>query len=134
MSRHIVCCLPEDTVEHAAALMKEENVGPIPVVEDRENKKLVGIVTDRDLAVKVVAEGRDSKRTPVDEVMTRSLVTCRQDDDIQNAIRLMTEHQVRRIPVADDHSRLVGIIAQADIATKVGDTQQTGKVVENISH
>ncbi len=133
MSRHIVFCLPEDTVEHAAGLMREEGVGPVPVVADRESKKIVGIVTDRDLAIKVVAEGRDSKITTVDEVMTRNPVTCRQEDDVQNAMSLMTEHKVRRIPISDENERVVGIVSQADIATRSGDTKKTGQVVEDIS-
>jgi CBS domain-containing protein len=132
MTKHIVYCVPEDTVEHAASLMREENVGPIPVVEDRESKKLIGIITDRDLAVKVVAQGRDSKMTPVEDVMTRNPITCRQDDNVQDALDLMRKHQVRRIPIADENNRILGIIAQADIATRIGDTQKTDDIVEGI--
>jgi CBS domain-containing protein len=125
--------VPEDTAEHAASLMKEENIGPIPVVDDRDSRKIVGIITDRDLAVKVVAEGRDSKMTPVEDVMTRNPITCRDNDNIQDALDLMRKHKVRRIPIADENNRILGIIAQADIATRIGDAQKIGDMVEGIS-
>ena len=95
MTKHVVCCLPDDTVSEVAQLMKREDVGPIPVVQDVETKKLVGIVTDRDLALKIVAEERDPKSTKVKEVMTRDLVTCKADDDIKKAIDAMVKHQLR---------------------------------------
>jgi CBS domain-containing protein len=133
MTKHIVYCVPEDTAEHAASLMKEENIGPIPVVDDRDSRKIVGIITDRDLAVKVVAEGRDSKMTPVEDVMTRNPITCRDNDNIQDALDLMRKHKVRRIPIADENNRILGIIAQADIATRIGDAQKIGDMVEGIS-
>jgi CBS domain-containing protein len=94
---------------------------------------LVGIVTDRDLALKVVADGRDPKAAKVEEVMTRNVVTCRPEDDLQKALDAMSEHQLRRIPVVDDGNKLVGIIAQADVATRVNQPQKTAETVEGIS-
>jgi CBS domain-containing protein len=113
--------------------MKSEDVGPIPIVKDKQTKQLVGIVTDRDLALKVVAAGLDSKTTRVEEVMSTGLVTCKAEEDCDAALDLMEEHQVRRIPVADDNGRLVGIIAQADIATRLDVPEKTHEVVEEIS-
>ena len=128
-----VCCLPSDTVEQAARLMKKEDVGPIPVIENRQSKKLLGIVTDRDMAVKVVAEGRENKKTKVEEIMTRNPVTCHPNDDLQVALDAMAQHQIRRVPVVDDHGMITGIIAQADVATRTDDPERTADVVEEIS-
>jgi CBS domain-containing protein len=127
-------CLPSDPVVKAAQLMKSEDVGPIPIVEDKNTKKLAGIVTDRDLAIKVVAEARDPKTTLIEEVMSEDVVTCKQNEDVDKALKLMQDHQVRRIPVVDTNDHLLGIIAQADVATRMGSSRATGKVVEQISH
>jgi CBS domain-containing protein len=121
-------------VVKAARLMKSEDVGPIPIVQDKETKILTGIVTDRDLAIKVVAEARDPQTTPVKEVMSDDVVTCKEDEDVQKALKLMQDYQVRRIPVVDNNDHLLGIIAQADVATRMGSDRTTGKVVEQISH
>jgi len=133
MTKHVVCCLPDNTVSEVAQLMKREDVGPIPVVQDIETKKLVGIVTDRDLALKIVAEERDPKSTKVKEVMTRDLVTCKADDDIKKAIDAMVKHQLRRIPVVENGNKVVGIIAQADVATRLDQPKRTAEVVKEIS-
>ena len=126
-------CLTTETAFHAALLMKSEDVGPIPIVSDRETKVLKGIVTDRDLVLKVVAEARDPKTTRVEEVMTTLVATCRSDDDADKAIELMQQHQVRRIPIVDGDGHLVGIISQADVATRVDEPKKTAEVVEEIS-
>ncbi len=133
MTRGVVCCVPQDSVEHAARMMKSEDVGPIPVVDNQQSKRLVGIVTDRDLAVKLIAEGQDPKNTRVAQIMTPNPVTCQEDHSIKDAMKAMSAHQVRRIPVVDGSGCIVGIIAQADIATRLGDAEQTGDVVEEIS-
>ena len=133
MTKDPVYCLPNDAVARATQLMKKENIGSIPVIENERTKKLVGIVTDRDLALKVVADGHDPKVTKVEEVMTREVVTCRPEDDLQKALDAMSEHQLRRIPVVEDGNKLVGIIAQADVATRVNQPQKTAETVEGIS-
>jgi predicted transcriptional regulator len=112
--------------------MKREDVGPVPVVSDHAEKRVVGIVTDRDLAINVVAEGRDPHQTRVDEVMTPNPVTCREDADISEAVRTMADHQVRRIPIVDSNNRLCGIVAQADVA-RHAEEEQVGEMVEEIS-
>jgi len=133
MSDNPTACLPSDSVIEAARLMKANDVGSIPVVEDNQERRLVGIVTDRDIVMRVVAEARDAKTTMVEDVMTRDLMTVGPDDDVGRVIAAMEEHQVRRILVVDGDGRLVGIIAQADIAARMEAPETTAEVVERIS-
>jgi CBS domain-containing protein len=133
MTKNLVCCLPNDSVAKAAGLMKSENIGSIPVIENEQTQKLVGIVTDRDLALKIVAEERDPKSTKVEAVMTHKVVTCRADDDLQKALDAMAEHQLRRIPVVDNDNKILGIIAQADVATRADQPEKTAEMVKEIS-
>ena len=133
MTKDPVCCLPDSMVAHVAQLMKRENIGPIPVIESEQTRKLVGIVTDRDLALSIVAEGRDANSTKVEAVMTRKVVTCRADDDVQKALDAMSEHQLRRIPVVDSDNKILGIIAQADVATRINQPEKTAAIVKEIS-
>lgn len=133
MTKNPECCLPSDTVIKAAKLMKSEDVGPIPIVADKDGKKLTGIVTDRDLAIKVIAEARDPNTTRLKDVMSDNVVSCQESDDVDKVLKLMEDNQVRRIPVVGKNDRLLGIIAQADVATRLGEPGKTGKVVEQIS-
>ena len=133
MTKNPVCCLPNDTVAKVAQLMQRDNFGSIPVIEDEQTQKLVGIVTDRDLALKIVAKGHDAKSTKVEAVMTRQVVTCRAGDDLQKALDAMAEHQLRRIPIVDNDNKIVGIIAQADVATRVNQPEKTAAMVKEIS-
>jgi len=133
MTKDPVCCLPTDTVSKAAQLMKDEDVGSIPVVEDEETMKLIGIVTDRDLALQVVAPERDASSTQVEDVMTYEVVTCRASDDVQKAVDAMAQHQLRRMPVIDSDHRIVGIISQADVATRVEKSEEIAEMVKEIS-
>lgn len=133
MTNNPFCCLPGDMVSEAAQLMRSENVGSLPVIENVQTRKLVGILTDRDLALKIVAEGVDAKSTKVELVMTRAVVSCLAGDDFQKATDAMVEHQLRRIPVVDNDNKLVGIIAQADMATRVDQPERTAQVLKEIS-
>ena len=133
MSENPICCLPSDPVDVVAQLMVTEDVGSLPVVRDLQTTNLIGIVTDRDLTVRVVAEGRHPKGTAIEEVMTPEPVTCQAEDDIQRVLEIMTEHQVRRVPIVDHNGHLIGIIAQADIATRIAEPEKTAQVVEEIS-
>lgn len=133
MTKDPVACLPTDMAAKAAGLMKSENVGSIPVVQNEQSRVLVGIVTDRDLALKIVAEGLDAKSTTVESVMTDQVITCLGDDDLQKALDSMSENQVRRIPIVDKDKRIVGIIAQADMATKTNHPKRTAEMVKDIS-
>jgi CBS domain-containing protein len=134
MTRDPACSVPEDSASRAAKIMKTEDVGSIPVCQDRTSRRLIGIVTDRDLVINVVAEGRDSTTTRLQDVMTRQPFTCHPEDDLQTAVEAMEKHQVRRIPIIDSEGKLVGIIAQADIATRSEQPETTAEVVEKISH
>lgn len=133
MTADPVSCLGSATVDQVAQMMRSEDVGPMPIVDNFQTRKLIGIVTDRDLAIKVVAEGRDPSSTRVQDVMTRDVATCHPEDDLQKALDLMAANQVRRIPVVDPYGAIVGIIAQADIATRQENHIKTGEVVEEIS-
>jgi CBS domain-containing protein len=133
MTKDPACCVPTDTASRVAKIMKTEDVGSIPVCESRHSRRLVGIVTDRDLALHVVAEGRNASDTLVQDVMTRMPVACSPEDDLQKALDEMQRHQVRRIPVADGNGQLVGIIAQADVATRGREPEKTAETVEEIS-
>jgi signal-transduction protein with cAMP-binding, CBS, and nucleotidyltransferase domain len=116
----------------AAEIMRDENVGPVPVVASHDDRRVVGIVTDRDLTVRLIAGGRAPEATAIDDVMSQNPVTCSEADDIHEAMDAMSRHQVRRIPVVDSEGRLSGIIAQADVARFL-DEEEVGEVVEDIS-
>ena len=133
MTVNPVCCLPNDKVSKAAELMKSENIGLIPVIENEQTKKMVGIVTDRDLALRILVEGRDANSTIVEVVMTRKVVTCRPDDDVQIALDAMAKHQLRRIPVVNKDNQILGIIAQADVATRINEPEKTAILMKEIS-
>jgi CBS domain-containing protein len=132
MTREPASCQPTDSLVRVAQIMKSHDVGSVPIV-DGASRKLVGMVTDRDIAIKAVASGRLSETATVRDVMSTDVVTCREDEDIQLAVSRMAERQVRRIPVADNNGVLVGIISQADIATRVQRDKTTGELVEAIS-
>jgi CBS domain-containing protein len=117
------------SVAYAAKMMRDEDVGLAPIVED---DKLIGMLTDRDIAVRVVAEGRNPNEVTVGEVASKQVVTIDPQQDLAEALRIMAKHQVRRLPVVEEDGRLVGIVAQADVARE-GDDQQTGALVEEIS-
>lgn len=120
---------PSTMVADAAKLMKAEDVGSLPIVE---GDQLVGMVTDRDIVIRIVAEEKDPQSTTVGEIASRDLVTVDPEQDLDEALRLMAQHQVRRLPVAEEDGRLVGILAQADVARE-GNDAQTGQVVQEIS-
>ena len=119
----------EKPVSYAAKMMRDEDVGFAPIVE---GDRLVGTVTDRDIAVKVVAEGRDPSSTRVQEIASTDVVTVDPQQDLDEALRLMASNQVRRLPVVEEDGRLVGVVAQKDVAEQ-GDDVKTGEVVQEIS-
>jgi CBS domain-containing protein len=119
---------PDDSVVDAARVLRDENVGSLPVID---GDRLVGVVTDRDITLRVVAEARDPGSVSVQEIASRNPVTAESTIDLDDALKLMARHQVRRLPVTEE-GRLVGILAQADVASEVGD-KETGRLVEAIS-
>ena len=133
MTAHPVWCSSTDTVRNAAQLMKREDVGFLPVVNDREDQKLIGVVTDRDLVLNLIAEARQPDMTTIADIMTAKPVTCRADDDLEQAISAMAQHQIRRVPIVDESEQIVGIIAQADIVLRIDDPTATTEVLRKIS-
>ncbi len=119
---------PATTAQEAARLMQSKDVGSLPVVE---GDRLVGMITDRDLALRLVAEGKGGD-TPVGELASKDVVTIDPQQELGEAARLMAEHQLRRLPVCEEDGKLVGILAQADVA-QTGHDELTGEVVQKIS-
>lgn len=120
---------PDAKLADAARIMRDEDTGVVPVLE---GDRLVGTVTDRDLVVRALAEGKDAQSTTVREVASTDLVTVDPQQDLEEALRLMAQHQVRRLPVVEEDGRLVGIVSQADVARQADDAS-TGALVEEIS-
>ena len=116
------------SVVEAAQLMREQVIGSLPITDDEQ---LVGMITDRDITMRVVAEAADPNATSVEDVYSRDLISVAPDNDLEEALGLMARHQIRRLPVVED-GRLVGIVAQADIALSENETK-TGELVEAIS-
>ena len=134
MTENPACCTPNDTVQEAARKMADVDCGCLPVVGDMESKEIVGVVTDRDLACRCLGEGKGAD-TRVSEVMSASPSCCTPDSDVEEVERIMTERQVRRVPVIDDQGCCVGMVAQADLARAkqaVGN-REIGRVVERVS-
>ncbi len=128
MTANPTSCEPSTTIVEAAKVMAQEDVGPVPIVE---GGRVVGLVTDRDLVVRVLAEGRDPNSTTIGEIASADLVTVEPDNDLDEALKLMSQNQVRRLPVVEG-GQLVGIVAQADVA-RAADEEKTGEVVQDIS-
>jgi CBS domain-containing protein len=128
MTENPSSCAPSTSVVEVAKVMAREDVGSVPVVD---NGKLLGVATDRDLVVRVLAEGRDPDGTAVGDVASSDVATVSPDDSLADALKLLARHQIRRLPVVEG-DQLVGIVAQADIA-RHADEVQTGEVVEQIS-
>ncbi len=132
MTTDPACVTPDTSVSAAAQMMKDQNVGMLPVVEAEGSDKLVGVVTDRDITIRHVAEGHGNPDCPVREAMTSHVATCSPGDDIQDVMKTMASEQVRRIPIVDERGMLVGVVSQADIALEAKETA-TGQTVEKIS-
>ena len=120
---------PQTSLNEVAQLMAAEDVGAIPVVE---GDRLVGIVTDRDIVLRAIAKDKDTRGMPVSEVSSRELVTVDPEDDLSDALKLMAQHQVRRLAVIEDGERLVGVVSQADVALNAKE-KETGELLEGLS-
>src|SRR5688572_31308986 len=125
------CCQPAHTAVDVAELMQREDVGLVPVISD--NTKLIGVITDRDIVLNVVAAGRDPRGTAVSEVMTSDPASCQEQDSIETVMQQMASRQVRRIPIVDKDGAIIGIVSQADIATRLSNPRETVEVVQAIS-
>ncbi len=130
MSSDVRCVSPETTLQAAAVMMKELDVGVLPVCD---HDRISGMVTDRDLVIRGLAEGADGAGRTVSDVMTPGVTWCYEDEDIEAAARLMQEQQIRRLPVLNADRRLVGIVSLGDLAVRTGDEKLSGKTLEEVS-
>jgi CBS domain-containing protein len=130
MTSNVECVWPDDTLQEAALKMKEMEIGPLPVCD---RLHIVGMLTDRDIAVRGVAEGRDPRSTKVSDVMTREVIRCFEDEEVEEAERLMQSRQVRRILVVNRDEGLVGILSLGDLAAETGNPQRVGEVLQDVS-
>jgi CBS domain-containing protein len=133
MTKDPMCCVTSDTAQRAARIMRGEDTGVVPVVENEESRTVIGVVTDRDLCMNIVAEGRDPRTTQVHECMTAIVVSCSPQDSVHRVTELMRENLIRRIPVVDEAHRLVGIVSIADVVgrsnVRTSETHETLKTV-----
>jgi CBS domain-containing protein len=130
MTRNVESVGPSATIQEAAERMKADNIGSLPVCLD---SRVVGTITDRDITIRVTAEGRDARSTLVRDVMTPDVVTVRPQQEVAEAEQMMHDHQVRRLPVVEQDGRLVGYVTTATIAKREGDEKAVGKVLKGIS-
>jgi CBS domain-containing protein len=130
MTSKVECVRPETTLQEAVAKMKSLNVGPLPVCE---GDRPVGIVTDRDIVIRAISEGRDPRTTRIQDVMTKDVVTVQETDDGKDAARLMKDRQIRRVVVVGADKRVTGIVSLGDIAVEIRDDKMSGDVLEKVS-
>jgi CBS domain-containing protein len=124
------CASPETLLEEIAKIMEMEDVGSVPLVDSGD--RLVGVVTDRDIVIRAIARGKETRGMPAGAAASREVVTVNPDQSLDEALKLMAEYKVRRLPVVVEDDRLVGIVAQADIAIETKQ-KKAGKVVEEVS-
>ncbi|MGZ4814523.1 MAG: CBS domain-containing protein [Terriglobales bacterium] len=129
MTERVTTASPETTLEELASMMKSEDTGAIPVVDDGE---LIGIVTDRDIVIRCIAEGGDPTERTAEDIVSENLETIDPDSDLDEAIELMSQKQIRRLPVVDN-GELVGILSIGDVAVKQGDEEESGRALKDVS-
>ena len=123
------CVAPDTPLSQVAELMEAEDVGAVPILD---GEQLAGMITDRDIVIRAIAKGKDPRGMPAREVSSRELVTVGPDHGLSDALQLMAQHQVRRLPVVDDDNRLVGVVSQADVALEAKD-KSVGEMLAGIS-
>lgn len=132
MTREPACCSPEARIQDVARMMVQHDCGEIPVVESDRSKRPIGVVTDRDIAIRVVAEGRDPSRITARDCMSSPVFTVTPDTELESACQVLEQHQVRRVPVVDERGEICGVLSQADIANFASE-RDTAEVVRSIS-
>lgn len=132
MTEKPACATPDMDLSKVAKMMDDYKVGAIPVVENKDSLKVVGVVTDRDIATRAVAKGKNPLEMRAMEIMSTPVVTAKPEDDVKDVARMMEKHMIRRVPVIDESDQICGMIAQADIALKASD-QMTANVVQSVS-
>jgi CBS domain-containing protein len=129
MHKGVTWAAPGTSIGELAAKMRDEGIGSIPI---GENDRLVGMVTDRDIAVKAFADGKDPASFTARDLMSGPILYCRSDEDIEDAVRIMEDHQVRRLPVIDENKRMVGMLSLGDIASST-DRAFSGEVTQMVA-
>lgn len=132
MSAEAACCMPDTSLREVAALMVDCDCGEIPVIESWESRKPVGVVTDRDIVCRFVAKGRDPLESTARDCMTSPVITVTPDMDLKTCVAIMAQHQIRRVPVVDEHGGLCGMLSQADIATRA-QAEISAEMTERVS-
>lgn len=132
MTFNPICCLPSDTAQSVAQMLRDNDVGSVPVVSDHQSRKLVGMITDRDICCSIVAAGLDTKTVAIEDYVHTNPVTCRDGENLDKCERAMQEKQIRRIPVVDGNGTVIGIVSQADLALK-DKPEKVSKTVSEIS-
>jgi len=130
MTSNVEVIHPNASVQEAAEMMRSLDVGSLPVCDGR---KMQGMITDRDITIRAVADGREARQTAVREIMTSELVYCFEDEDVQAAAKLMNDHQIRRLPIVNEQKELVGIVSLGDLAVETDDEAMVGQVLEGVS-
>jgi CBS domain-containing protein len=132
MTQHPLCCRATDMAQVVAQILRDEDIGSLPVIEDGASKRLIGIITDRDLCCSIVAEGLDPKTTSIEAYVTRDPVTCRSEQSLDSCEKLMQMHQIRRMLVVDQDLRCIGIVSEADVA-RVDESDKVHRTVAEVS-
>jgi CBS domain-containing protein len=132
MNQNTAFCTPEVSLEEASRIMMEKNCGALPVVDGAQSRKVVGIMTDRDIVCRCLAHGKDYKQARTESCMSSLVVAVRPDDDLETCCELMAENRIRRLPVVDDEGRLVGLVTQSHIA-RYGNDRQIAEVLRKVS-
>ena len=128
------CCTPDDSIIEVARVMEQHDVGVVPIIESQDTRRVIGVITDRDIVLRVVAQGRDPNEiVSLRDFMTNEIVSVRPDADILHAEECMKEHQIRRVLVVDENGSIVGIVTMADLARATGETQ-LGDTEKAITH
>jgi len=131
MTHGVKCISPDATLQEAAQEMRDRDIGNLPVCG--KNDRLVGMLTDRDIAIRGVAEGQDPWTAHVEDVMTKKITYCFEDQDVSEAAQIMQDNQIRRLPVLSRDKGLAGIVSLGDLAVKTGDTKLCGATLEEVS-
>jgi CBS domain-containing protein len=132
MTREPACCTPETKLQDVARMMAEHDCGEIPVCESAASKKPIGVITDRDIALRVVALGKDPSKMTARDCMTTPVVTVTPEMEVDSCCQVLEQHQIRRVPVVNERGEICGMVSQADIATFAPE-RETAEVVRSIS-
>jgi CBS domain-containing protein len=130
MTKNPKCVTEKDSVRDVARIMKDQDTGVVPVVD---GKKIIGMITDRDIVVRLVAEGKDCANARISEVMTKSVQKVQEDATVNEVLTMMTSSEIRRVPVVNGNDEIVGIVSMGDIATGTNQDNRIGQAIEDIS-